>query len=255
MEGLCLALVDWSAELRLLQASQDVASVAPRLAHVGSSAGIGSDGQGCRELARKLTRRCNGSTGAFPRNQAWGLCAFLARNTMRSYRPEKRKQLPMFLIDSHGKRPVCLACHRIGPYQRAAAEAFPGGFICAACEQAADAHLQKLAETIPELRDHRLRRWRMGCDCERCGDAGTGQYKEVYKRDRKFRSQSERKFRSRRSTENYARMPDSVLYDSGLSLAASLRLRGAGRFAHQGTIGKIGSATDCEAIGNSRRKL
>jgi hypothetical protein len=26
----------------------------------------------------------------------------------------------MFLIDSRGKRPVCLACHRIGPYQQAA---------------------------------------------------------------------------------------------------------------------------------------
>ena len=37
VEGLCLALVDWSAELRLLQASQGLASVAPRVAHVGSS--------------------------------------------------------------------------------------------------------------------------------------------------------------------------------------------------------------------------
>ena len=37
VEGLCLALVDWSAELRLLQASQGLATVAPRLAHVGSS--------------------------------------------------------------------------------------------------------------------------------------------------------------------------------------------------------------------------
>ena len=37
VEGLCLALVDWSAELRLLQASQGLAPVAPRLAHVGFS--------------------------------------------------------------------------------------------------------------------------------------------------------------------------------------------------------------------------
>jgi len=36
VHGLCLALADWSAELRLLQASQGLASVATRLAHVGS---------------------------------------------------------------------------------------------------------------------------------------------------------------------------------------------------------------------------
>jgi hypothetical protein len=60
------------------------------------------------------------------------------------------------------------ACHRIGPYQQTA----PGVFICESCEQAADAHLQKMAETVPELRDHRLRRWRMGCDCDRCRRRG-----------------------------------------------------------------------------------
>jgi hypothetical protein len=37
VEGLCLALVDWSWELRLLWESQGLATVAPRLAHVGSS--------------------------------------------------------------------------------------------------------------------------------------------------------------------------------------------------------------------------
>jgi len=34
LQGLCLALADWSAELRLLKASQGLAPVAPRLAHV-----------------------------------------------------------------------------------------------------------------------------------------------------------------------------------------------------------------------------
>jgi hypothetical protein len=70
----------------------------------------------------------------------------------------------MFLIDSSGKRPVCIACHRLGPYQ----DEEPGVFICEACVQAADAHLQELAESVPQLRDHRLKRWRNGCDCERC---------------------------------------------------------------------------------------
>jgi hypothetical protein len=37
VEGLCLALLDWSAELRLLRESHGLATVAPRLAHVGSS--------------------------------------------------------------------------------------------------------------------------------------------------------------------------------------------------------------------------
>ena len=34
LQGLCLALADWSAELRLLQASRGLATVAPRLARV-----------------------------------------------------------------------------------------------------------------------------------------------------------------------------------------------------------------------------
>ena len=40
IEGLCLALADWSGELRQLQASPGLAAVAPRLAHVRS----GGDG-------------------------------------------------------------------------------------------------------------------------------------------------------------------------------------------------------------------
>ena len=36
VEGLCRALIDWSAELRLLEATQGLAPVAPRLAHVRS---------------------------------------------------------------------------------------------------------------------------------------------------------------------------------------------------------------------------
>jgi hypothetical protein len=38
VEGLCRALADWCGELRLLQASQGLAPVAPRLAHVRSGA-------------------------------------------------------------------------------------------------------------------------------------------------------------------------------------------------------------------------
>ena len=74
----------------------------------------------------------------------------------------------MFLIDSRGSRPFCVSCHRLGPYQVEES----GAFICAACAQAADAHLQELAESVPELRDHRLKRWRTGCDCERCRRRG-----------------------------------------------------------------------------------
>jgi hypothetical protein len=36
LEGLCRALADWSGELRLLQATPGLATVAPRLAHVRS---------------------------------------------------------------------------------------------------------------------------------------------------------------------------------------------------------------------------
>jgi hypothetical protein len=75
----------------------------------------------------------------------------------------------MLLIDKHGVRGVCVSCYRLGLYG-----AEPGVFICAACEQAADAHLQKLAETVPELRDHRLKRWRIKCDCDRCRERGNG---------------------------------------------------------------------------------
>jgi hypothetical protein len=87
---------------------------------------------------------------------------------MRPVRVPQRMRTPMFLIDSHGKRPVCVACHRLGPYQQDEA----GVFICNACGRAADAHLQELAESVPELRDHRLKRWRNGCDCERCRRRG-----------------------------------------------------------------------------------
>jgi hypothetical protein len=65
---------------------------------------------------------------------------------------------------SVGTRPVCVSCRKLGPY----AKTETGVSICEACVKAADAHLQKLAESVPELRDHRLKRWRSGCDCERC---------------------------------------------------------------------------------------
>ena len=76
----------------------------------------------------------------------------------------KRTEDRMLLIDSRGQRPVCIACHKLGPYGNAER----GVFICEACVRAADVHLQKLAESVPELRDHRLKRWRKGCDCDRC---------------------------------------------------------------------------------------
>jgi hypothetical protein len=44
LQGLCRALADWGAELRLLQASQRLATVAPRLADVAS----GGEGLACR---------------------------------------------------------------------------------------------------------------------------------------------------------------------------------------------------------------
>lgn len=43
LQGLCRALVDWSAELRLLRASRGLAAVAPHLPHVRS----GGDGLAC----------------------------------------------------------------------------------------------------------------------------------------------------------------------------------------------------------------
>src|ERR1035437_10359712 len=39
LQGLCLALADWSAELRLLQASRGLATGRARLAHVRSCGG------------------------------------------------------------------------------------------------------------------------------------------------------------------------------------------------------------------------
>jgi hypothetical protein len=70
----------------------------------------------------------------------------------------------MWLIDRKGKRPVCVACRKLGPYL----DALPGVFICDACVHAAEQHLRDLMETVPELRDHRLKRWRKNCDCSRC---------------------------------------------------------------------------------------
>ena len=83
---------------------------------------------------------------------------------MRLCRIWEKVRKAMVLIDSRGRRPVCASCHKLGQYS----DSEPACFICVACVLAADAHLQKLAETVPELRDHRLKRWRTGCDCERC---------------------------------------------------------------------------------------
>ena len=93
----------------------------------------------------------------------------MARNTMRLGRPEPLRELRgMTLIDRKGERPVCLSCRGLGPYMRVV----PRVFICDSCVRAADAHVRQLAETVPELRDHRLKRWRKGCDCERCRKRG-----------------------------------------------------------------------------------
>jgi hypothetical protein len=48
VEGLCRALADWCGELRLLRASQGLARVAPRLAHVR----LGGDGLAYRPRQR-----------------------------------------------------------------------------------------------------------------------------------------------------------------------------------------------------------
>lgn len=39
LQGLCLALADWSAELRLLRTAQGLAAVAPHAAHVRALGG------------------------------------------------------------------------------------------------------------------------------------------------------------------------------------------------------------------------
>jgi hypothetical protein len=70
----------------------------------------------------------------------------------------------MQLIDGNGTRPVCMSCRKLGPYMDVA----PDVFICDSCVATAEQHLRQMMETVPELRDHRLKRWRTGCDCERC---------------------------------------------------------------------------------------
>jgi hypothetical protein len=44
----------------------------------------------------------------------------------------------MFLIDKHGQRPVCVSCHKLGPYMDVA----PDVFVCQACTKAADEHIR-----------------------------------------------------------------------------------------------------------------
>jgi hypothetical protein len=50
----------------------------------------------------------------------------------------------MFLVDSRGRRPVCVSCHKLGRY----VDSEPAVLICEACVKAADAHLQMLAEGV-----------------------------------------------------------------------------------------------------------
>ena len=70
LQGLCLGLADWSAELRLLQASQGLAARAPRLAHVrscgdglGNRPRPGEDGLESRSDAEKPAAAGAGRAG------------------------------------------------------------------------------------------------------------------------------------------------------------------------------------------------
>jgi hypothetical protein len=76
---------------------------------------------------------------------------------------ERNGPYPVIAIDSYGKLAVCLSCHRLGPHTTTV-----GVFVCEVCAQAAAAYVRALAESVPELRDHRLKRRRLGCDCQRC---------------------------------------------------------------------------------------
>jgi hypothetical protein len=70
----------------------------------------------------------------------------------------------MFLIDKRGERPVCASCHKLGPYVKALRDVF----VCGDCIRSIEEQIQAFAESVPELRDHRLKRWRFGCDCAGC---------------------------------------------------------------------------------------
>jgi hypothetical protein len=74
----------------------------------------------------------------------------------------------MFLVDKRGRRPVCASCRRLGPYMDEVTDVF----VCEACVRAAEDYIRRLAERLPELRDHRLKRWRSECDCQRCRRRG-----------------------------------------------------------------------------------
>src|ERR1039458_5750336 len=152
---------------------------------------------------------------------------------MRLGRISKRMRTPMFLIDSHGKRPVCVACDRLGPYQ----EAEPGVFICDVCVKAADARLRRFAETVPELRDHRLAagvRLRAMSAAREPGSI-RGLYNVYGKSEQKVYGKSEQG-----EAENYARMPESVLFDDALSVTARCVYGVLARYVYQGTTVKIG---------------
>ena len=168
VEGLCLALADWSAELRLLEGHGRWPALRHRWPTFARAVPGLRVGQGCRERAWERPRRCNGSTGGFQRNQAWGLRVFFSRNTMRSCSIPSRERTPMFLIDSHGKRPVCIACHGLGPYQEAEPRRIHlrgvrPGRRCSSSEVGRECSrvAGPSAETLAE-----------GCDCERCRRRG-----------------------------------------------------------------------------------
>jgi hypothetical protein len=92
-----------------------------------------------------------------------GARALLARNTCASEINIAEQNGPHSAIAIDRKRAVCLSCHRLWPHTTTV-----GVFICEACAQAAEVYVKALAETVPELRDHRLKRWRSACDCQRC---------------------------------------------------------------------------------------
>src|ERR1017187_6426634 len=66
LQGLCLALADWSAELRLLRASQGLATVGPRLAHVRSGGNRLPCGTNRQELTPQRESPPPASTGGGP---------------------------------------------------------------------------------------------------------------------------------------------------------------------------------------------
>lgn len=110
---------------------------------------------------------CEGTAAAastFSVDKRGGFARLLRETPCATLVGNRRCHYSMTVIDRTGMRAVCCSCHKLGPYQAHV----PAAFVCAECVRAAEAHIRRLAEDMPELRDHRLRRWRFSCDCTRC---------------------------------------------------------------------------------------